>query len=392
MICTNAVRKSLFSSATQTGGAAIKLSWLDLRGSGLSVIERLCLEEALLRHDPKERNWAIVGTHEPLDHRHLSPRGNYLPDYVSKRVGEEGSNTPCIIVMGIGGKPNNLLNIDLVKQDGVAVVKRFSGGGTVVLDPSSIWTTFIGRTKDFAHIEPYPRAIMKWSADSIFGPAFQQLQQHQLQEQQKLTADTDKHMDIQRGQKTLVLDSKSCGSSEVTGSIIRIPYDRNKNLASSSRPTLLASAGNSKEDGTPPLLPDFSLRENDYTLGERKIGGNAQTIVKGSWLHHTSFLWDYDVGNMAYLTLPQKRPDYRGGRSHDDFLIKLNTYFGGSGGNGSSNGITSNRPFFAAIKTACGKEFQVEDVKVKEAMAVINRLGGMDAWFGKSRTRILTDF
>jgi hypothetical protein len=45
--------------------------------------------------------------------------------------------------------------------------------------------------------------------------------------------------------------------------------------------------------------------------GERKFGGNAQAITSKRWLHHTSFLWDYDPLNMAVLTNPKKQPAYR---------------------------------------------------------------------------------
>ena len=37
------------------------MTWLDLRGLGLSALERLSLEELLLRHDPLNRCWGIVG-------------------------------------------------------------------------------------------------------------------------------------------------------------------------------------------------------------------------------------------------------------------------------------------------------------------------------------------
>ncbi|EED89684.1 predicted protein, partial [Thalassiosira pseudonana CCMP1335] len=139
-------------------------------------------------------------------------------------------------------------------KDGVLVLKRFSGGGTVVVDHDSLWTTFIGRNEvkmgvstsgSRECVKPFPREIMEWSADI---------------------------------------------GDEV------------------------------EEDST---TPKFQLRENDYVLGERKMGGNAQSIVSGGFLHHTSFLWDFDNTNMEYLTIPDKRPDYRGNRSHDDFLAKL---------------------------------------------------------------------
>ena len=49
----------------------------------------------------------------------------------------------------------------------------------------------------------------------------------------------------------------------------------------------------------------------DYTFGEQKFGGNAQAITKQRWLHHTSFLWDFDRDNMALLKHPSRVPEYR---------------------------------------------------------------------------------
>jgi hypothetical protein len=49
-------------------------------------------------------------------------------------------------------------------------------------------------------------------------------------------------------------------------------------------------------------------------LGERKFGGNAQAITSRRWLHHTSFLWDYQPASMELLTNPAKQPAYRQAR------------------------------------------------------------------------------
>lgn len=54
-----------------------------------------------------------------------------------------------------------------------------------------------------------------------------------------------------------------------------------------------------------------------------KFGGNAQAISRGRWLHHTSFLWDYSPERMNLLLNPQKAPEYRFGREHKDFLVRL---------------------------------------------------------------------
>lgn len=283
----------------------IKLHWLDLRGSGLSVLERLCLEEALLRHDPHNRSWAVVGNHNPLPHRYL------LNDSIKKQ------NPNCVVVMGIGGKPKDLLNLDLVQRDDIAIIKRFSGGGTVVLDHNSIWTTFIGRKQDFSgKVEPYPRPIMAWTANEIFGPSFAKLK-HQAQCQE--------------------------------------------------------SSSN---------IPDFELLENDYILGGKKMGGNAQSIVKDGWLHHTSFLWDYEQQNMEYLSLPAKRPDYRGDRQHKDFLVKLADVY--------SSPNTKLDHFLDTLKAVSEEKFDLQEMGLLDAVEIVNnKFGGIQQWFeGKCRTRI----
>jgi lipoate-protein ligase A len=325
----------------------IRLSWLDLRTAGLSILERLSVEEALLRHDPKNRSWVIVGTHTPCEHKYLSQDKLRLPDYIQN---ERTVNSDCMIVMGIGGRPEKLLDIPKVQQDQVLVVKRFSGGGTVALDINSVWTTIIGRNQDFVPtlgVDPYPRSIMQWTADSIFAPTFD-----------KLISQKGSSM---YQQKTLALDTKSCSATENGGKIVSLPASEEQDIE----------------------ILKFALRENDYVLGENlKMGGNAQSIVKDGWLHHTSFLWDYDLENMSYLTLPEKRPDYRKSRSHDEFLTSLGSFFGRSHG-----------PFISSLRETCNETALVERVTLTEVMEEVidGELGGMEQWFEKNRTRILLE-
>jgi lipoate-protein ligase A len=143
--------------------------------------------------------------------------------------------------MGISGQPEEMLNIASVKAAGIPVYKRFSGGGTVIVDENTLFITFLIH-KGLLDIHPFPEPILRWSAD-LYQQAWH--------------------------------------------------------------------------------LPHFRLRENDYCIGEKKCGGNAQYIKKDRWLHHTSFLWDYSEENMNHLLLPAKRPKYRENRSHSDFLTPL---------------------------------------------------------------------
>uniref|UniRef100_A0A7N0VGK3 BPL/LPL catalytic domain-containing protein n=1 Tax=Kalanchoe fedtschenkoi TaxID=63787 RepID=A0A7N0VGK3_KALFE len=172
-----------------------------VRLEGAPILQQLHLEEKLLR--TSSDNWCVVN---------------------------DGTKDPTI-VMGVSGKPAELLELDLVLRDHVPVIKRFTGGGTVIVDSGTVFVTFICNKDAVPGLQPYPRPIMSWSS-LVYNEVFQ---------------------------------------------------------------------------GT----RNFNLRENDYVFGNLKFGGNAQSITKNRWVHHTSFLWDFEEKNMSYLKHPAKAPDYR---------------------------------------------------------------------------------
>lgn len=98
---------------------------------------------------------------------------------------------------------------------------------------------------------------------------------------------------------------------------------------------------------------DFDLRENDYVFGHRKFGGNAQSITKNRWIHHTSFLWDYETSNMAYLKLPRRAPEYRKERDHLDFICRLKEYL-------------PRWVFIARVIDALNSHFLVKPIELEE--------------------------
>ncbi|KAL0898387.1 hypothetical protein Bca101_082348 [Brassica carinata] len=168
---------------------------------GTPILQQLLLEERLLRSSSD--NWCIVN---------------------------DGTNLPNI-VMGLSGKPCELVELESVIRDRIPVIKRFTGGGTVIVDENTLFVSLICNRNDVPDVQPYPRSVMAWSG-SLYSEVF---------------------------------------------------------------------------NG----IADFQLRENDYVFGDRKFGGNAQSITRNRWIHHTSFLWDYSVSNMAYLKLPSRVPQYR---------------------------------------------------------------------------------
>ncbi len=103
--------------------------------SHLPILEQLQIEEALLRADNQE--WCLIN-----------------------------SNSPPAIILGISAKPEEHLNLPLVRKDGVPIIKRFSGGGTVYIDEETLFVTFIRN-----HKAPFPRQILSWS-EEVYRPVF----------------------------------------------------------------------------------------------------------------------------------------------------------------------------------------------------------------------------
>lgn len=106
-------------------------------------------------------------------------------------------------------------------------------------------------------------------------------------------------------------------------------------------------------------LPNFCLRENDYVLDQLKCGGNAQYLRKDRWLHHTTFLWDFEDANMEYLLHPKKTPKYREARSHLDFLCRLKPY------------ISSKEEMISRIKLSLKGRYQTIDSKTEEVFSLM---------------------
>lgn len=179
----------------------------------MPILQQLQLEEALLRADT--HNYCLIN------------RGS-----------------PPAIVMGISNKPEHLINHDHLTQKPIPVIRRFSGGGTVVIDPQTFFLTWICNAAD-THTQCCPTGVHQWA----------------------------------------------------------------ENFVKATFPTI-----------------NLSLKENDFVIGEKKFGGNAQYLCKGRWLHHSSLLWDYNLEHMHYLQIPAKAPKYRQSRSHEDFLCRLRDF------------------------------------------------------------------
>mmetsp|Transcript_49878 Transcript_49878/g.128344 ORF Transcript_49878/g.128344 Transcript_49878/m.128344 type:complete len:298 (-) Transcript_49878:236-1129(-) len=264
-------------------GAKVKL----VRMCGHDIFRQLYIEEALFRCSSE--NWFILN---------------------------EGSSR-CGIVMGTTNKVSKLLNLQLVEERKVPVMRRFTGGGTVYVNQNTLFSSFIFNN-DAIPVDAYPRPIMQWTTDVYrqafhASPAFDRGVTHVGKSSQG---------EVEVGEKS------SQGEVEV---------------------------GEKSSEGA-----EFELRGNiDYTIGDKKVGGNAQALARKRFVHHTSFLFDYDVRDFEVLAMPDSQPEYRQKRSHADFVTSLNCWF------------PTATSFGNAVEGVLREMYEVEEASVEEAEAFL---------------------
>lgn len=62
----------------------------------------------------------------------------------------------------------------------------------------------------------------------------------------------------------------------------------------------------------------------DLTLDGRKFSGNSLRCQRNSFLYHGTLLYDFDLNLVQQcLGTPPRQPEYREGRSHQDFVTNL---------------------------------------------------------------------
>ena len=216
------------------------------------MLRQLRLEETLFRAN--DENWAIVNDGAP------------------RRA----------IVLGISGKPHRLIDVAAAHEDDVLVIKRFTGGGTVVVDADTQFVSLVMNGDAIPNVPLFPRPLMRWTGD-LYGGVL--------------------------------------GTNDDSGVFRDLPNWRlhQDDYVVETRSEL---ASNDRDDRV-----DRVDARGDEPRSFLKVGGNAQSISKTRFVHHTSFLWDFDVATMKkYLAVPEKQPAYRENRAHEAFLAPLSRW------------------------------------------------------------------
>lgn len=108
-----------------------------LRTSAMPILHQLHLEEALLRNTNK--NWLLLN---------------------------DGAPDPAI-VLGVSGKPKNMVHLPEARSAGIQLIKRYTGGGTVIVDHNTMFVSMMFNKIDVPDVQPFPCPIMKFTGQVL---------------------------------------------------------------------------------------------------------------------------------------------------------------------------------------------------------------------------------
>lgn len=173
------------------------------------------------------------------------------------------------VVVGYANKVATEVNLDACNSLGIPVLRRITGGGTVLQGPGVL---------------NYALVL-------------------QVSEQSPLATITGANQFIMQRNAEALTQMLAGSSGSESG-----PFDARE------------------QSGQPkPFAPVQVLGHTDLAIANRKFSGNAQRRKRNHLLFHGSILLNLDLDLLdATLPMPSLQPDYRGGRSHRSFLVQLN--------------------------------------------------------------------
>lgn len=83
------------------------------------------------------------------------------------------------IVLGISNKPEEMLNLETVKSLKIPVIRRYSGGGTVICDSNTYFVSFILNKSLFPPELCFPPTLTKYFG-LFYQNVFNKLNNHQI--------------------------------------------------------------------------------------------------------------------------------------------------------------------------------------------------------------------
>src|SRR5437660_3329384 len=170
------------------------------------------------------------------------------------------------VVVGDSNRVEREVNVEACRELGIPILRRCSGGGTVLQGPGCLNYSLILR------MDSYP-ALQTVTSTNRF-----------VMERNRAALEP------------LLTRSSRLKEALTSNSSLRTPHSA------------------------------LSVRgHTDLVLEDRKFSGNAQRRKRHAVLFHGSFLLDFDIALIErVLRMPSKQPDYRRSRSHGEILMNWN--------------------------------------------------------------------
>jgi lipoate-protein ligase A len=168
------------------------------------------------------------------------------------------------VVLGYANQAAREVNLEACKREGIPVLRRCSGGGTVVQGPGCLNYSLILRINGEYH-EPF------------------ELIHHEF------TSSVTRPLRTIAGANKMILLRQAAAILSLLNTGVQI------------------------------------LGHTDLSIRNLKFSGNAQRRLRNCLIFHGTFLLNFDISLIEkLLPMPSKQPCYRENRSHADFLTNLN--------------------------------------------------------------------
>ena len=191
------------------------------------------------------------------------------PSWTCARTGWKAK--PCafgtpetpFVVLGYANQAAREVNLEACKREGIPILRRCSGGGTVVQGPGCLNYSLILRVDGEYH-EPF------------------ELIHHEF------TSSVTRPLRTIAGANKMILLRQAAAILSLLNTGVQI------------------------------------LGHTDLSLRNLKFSGNAQRRLRNCLIFHGTFLLNFDISLIEkLLPMPSKQPCYRENRSHADFLTNL---------------------------------------------------------------------
>ncbi len=202
------------------------------------------------------------------------------------------------VVLGYSNKSRAEVNLDSCRTLGIPVLRRCSGGGTVLQGPGCLNYSLILRIPEDGPLKGITETnihIMNRHKDAL-APLLK-------------AEGGRRRAESENGAQSSILGSPSSVVGPQSSSFI-------------SRHKADPPTGGPHRSSLPSTVSVQG--HSDLALGDLKFSGNSQRRKRRSLLFHGSFLLNLDLALVErVLLLPRQQPQYRRHRSHQEFLTNL---------------------------------------------------------------------